>query len=105
MSKDKESIQVTIRVRPLSDKYPSPYPDKLIKLLKPAYGFRKIQIPSTLPLIKTKKKNIPLTPFVIKTPRTVCFGKLERKAPNFVWKAIIAPSSPMDKQVLEKPSL
>ena len=89
MSKDKESIQVTIRVRPLSDKYQSSYPDKLIKLPKPAYGFRKIPIPSTSPPIRTKKKNIPLTPSAIKTPRTICFGKLERKAPNFVWKVFL----------------
>ena len=86
MSKDKESIQVTIRVRPLSDKYQSPYPDKLIKLPKPASGFRKIPIPSTLPPIRTKKKNIPSTPSVIKTHKMICSSKLEKKAPSTVWK-------------------
>ena len=90
MSKDKESIQVTIRVRPLSDKYHPPYSDKLIKLLRLAYGFRKIPTPSTSPLIRTKKKNIPLTPSARKTPKMICFGKLERKAPNFVWKVYIS---------------
>ena len=86
MSKDKESIQVTIRVRPLSDKYGPPNQDKKSKLIKHACGLKNTPILSAFPAIRIRRKNIHLIQSAIKTPRTICSKKLAKKVHSSVWK-------------------
>ena len=88
MSKDKESIQVTIRVRPLSEKYILFNLDKWHRLHNHVYGLKNKLIKFILLPKKIKKKNIHSIQSVIVLLKIACFKKLEENQHSIVCRVL-----------------
>lgn len=101
MSKDKESICVTVRVRPLSTKYPAPITiDNCNKIPVSVCAWTRPSIwsPWVAPPIPKKRLRISiLIRFVILLGRIRCSRGWANVALSTVWRGIIVPFLPMGR--------